>query len=88
MRPGVVSNYASLFMGPFIGANLIGLGGRTPPPYNVSISNVPGPVEPQYFGGARLLGVYPLAVLFHGVGPFIAAMTRVRAGRSRFCGRR
>jgi WS/DGAT/MGAT family acyltransferase len=75
MHPDVVSNYAALFMGPFIGANLVGLGGRTPPPYNVSISNVPGPVEPQFFGGARLLGAYPLSVLYHGVGLFIAAMT-------------
>ena len=36
---------------------------------------LPGPVEPQYLAGARLLGSYPLAVLYHGVGLFIAAMT-------------
>jgi WS/DGAT/MGAT family acyltransferase len=43
LPPGVARNYAALFMGPFIGGSLIGLGGRTSPPYNVSISNVPGP---------------------------------------------
>lgn len=64
--------YPALFMGPFIVQNLIGVGGRAAPPYNVSISNVPGPLEQQYLAGARLEAMYPLAMLYHGVGLFIA----------------
>jgi hypothetical protein len=45
------------------------------PPYNVSISNVPGPVEPQYLAGARLESLAPLALIYHGVALFIAAFT-------------
>lgn len=75
LAPAVIKNYAGLFMGPFVGANLVGLGGRVRPPYNVVVSNVPGPVEPQYMAGARLEAMYPIGMLYHGVGLFIAALT-------------
>ena len=33
-----------------------------PPPFNIIISNVPGPKRPLYFNGARLQGIYPLSI--------------------------
>ncbi|MGH3736008.1 MAG: WS/DGAT/MGAT family O-acyltransferase [Micromonosporaceae bacterium] len=38
----------------------------SPPPFNVLISNVPGPRRPLYFNGARLQGIYPVSVPFEG----------------------
>jgi diacylglycerol O-acyltransferase / wax synthase len=38
----------------------------TPPPFNLVISNVPGPSQQMYYGGARMEGSYPLSHLTHG----------------------
>ena len=34
---------------------------------NVTISNVPGPQVPLYLAGAKMVGVYPLSIVVHGV---------------------
>ncbi|MBF6468777.1 wax ester/triacylglycerol synthase family O-acyltransferase [Nocardia beijingensis] len=38
----------------------------TSPPFNVVISNIPGPREPQYWNGARVAASYPLSIPFDG----------------------
>jgi WS/DGAT/MGAT family acyltransferase len=48
-------------------AVLPGVAGRTTPPYNVVISNVPGPTDsPLYWNGSRLLGMYPASIVLNG----------------------
>jgi WS/DGAT/MGAT family acyltransferase len=58
--------YTMLLMAPTIVTLLTGIGGRTPPMFNITISNVPGPAEPLYFRGAELVSIYPASIVTHG----------------------
>ena len=72
---GAVELSPALFMAPFVAENLVGLGGKVPPPYNVSISSIPGSTEPRYLAGAELEALYPVTMLYHGIALFIGAFT-------------
>ena len=55
-------------------------GGKTLPPLaNLVISNVPGPREARYLGGARMVGYFPVSILTHGQGLNITLVSRDKA---------
>jgi WS/DGAT/MGAT family acyltransferase len=65
--PGATSMlYTLLADAPYGLAMLAGLGGRSPVPYSMSISNIPGPKDPVYVNGARMETFYAPAFLMHG----------------------
>jgi diacylglycerol O-acyltransferase len=66
LPPAARTPYTLLLNGPYIAGLVTGLRGHAPVPFNVGISNVPGPVEPLYFNGARLDALFPLSLLLHG----------------------
>ena len=54
--------------------------GPVGPPWNLVISNVPGPQVPLYMAGARLVANYPVSVITDGMGLNITLMS--------YCGQR
>ena len=48
---------------------------RMNPPVTVVISNVPGPRQPLYMGGAKLLHYYPVSTVSDGIGLNITVMS-------------
>jgi diacylglycerol O-acyltransferase len=45
------------------------------PPYNLVISNVPGPSQPLYLAGARVVANYPVSIPYHGLAFNITVMS-------------
>jgi diacylglycerol O-acyltransferase len=45
------------------------------PPYNLVISNVPGPSQPLFLAGARVLANYPVSIPYHGLAFNITVMS-------------
>ena len=61
-----MEQYTVLLMAPTMLTMLTGIGGRTRPMFNVTISNVPGPEKALYFRGAEMLGNYPASIVTQG----------------------
>ena len=67
MTPVQILAMSALGQAPAILGPMLRLGGIVKPPYNLIISNVPGPRTTQYFNGMRLLGTYPLSIPIDGM---------------------
>jgi diacylglycerol O-acyltransferase len=67
MTPAQIMAMSALGMAPAVLPALLHIHGITRPPFNLIISNVPGPRQPQYFNGARLDGMWPLSIPIHGI---------------------
>jgi diacylglycerol O-acyltransferase / wax synthase len=70
---------ASAFVPPAVAAlaarTTVGILGRTRPPLNLVVSNVPGPRSPLYIAGARLEAHYPVSAVVDGVGLNMTVMS-------------
>lgn len=66
MTPLQTLAMTALGMSPLAVYPLLHLDGRARPPFNLIISNVPGPREDMYWNGWRLDGLYPLSVVLDG----------------------
>ncbi len=61
-----MEQYTMLLMSATLISMLTGIGGRTRPMFNITISNVPGPDKPLFFRGAELVATYPASIVQHG----------------------
>ena len=67
MTPTQILAMSAIGQAPAIVAPLLRLQGIVRPPYNLIISNVPGPRTTHYWNGAKLVGTYPLSIPINGM---------------------
>lgn len=58
---------SALGMAPAIVTPMLRMHGFVRPPFNLIISNVPGPKKPMYLNGAKMTGTYPLSIPINGM---------------------
>ena len=66
MTPLQILAMSAVGTGPLLLQSIPGLQNLARPPFNLIISNVPGPRRLLYLNGARLDGMYPLSIPFDG----------------------
>ncbi len=67
MTPLQIMAMSAIGQAPAILGPLLGMQGIVRPPYNLIISNVPGPRTTHYWNGAQLVGSYPLSIPINGM---------------------
>jgi diacylglycerol O-acyltransferase len=67
MTPMQILAMSAIGQAPAILTPLLRMQGIVRPPYNLIISNVPGPRTTHYWNGAQLLGTYPLSIPINGM---------------------
>ncbi len=67
MTPTQIVAMSALGQAPAILTPLLKLQGVVRPPYNLVVSNVPGPKDTLYWNGARMVGSYPLSIPINGM---------------------
>jgi diacylglycerol O-acyltransferase len=67
MTPLQILAMSAIGLAPAVLPPLLKISGFTRPPFNLIISNVPGPRVPHYYNGAELVGMYPLSIPIHGM---------------------
>ena len=67
MTPVQILAMSAIGQVPAILTPMFRMQGIVRPPYNVIISNVPGPRTTHYWNGAQLLGTYPMSIPINGM---------------------
>jgi diacylglycerol O-acyltransferase / wax synthase len=67
MTPTQILAMSALGQAPAILGPVFRMQGIVRPPYNLVVSNVPGPRTTHYWNGARLTGTYPLSIPINGM---------------------
>jgi diacylglycerol O-acyltransferase / wax synthase len=67
MTPVQILAMSAVGQAPAILTPILRMQGIVRPPYNVIISNVPGPRTTHYWNGAQLVGAYPLSIPINGM---------------------
>ncbi len=67
MTPMQILAMSAIGQAPAILTPLLRMQGIVRPPYNLIISNVPGPRTTHYWNGAQLMGTYPLSIPINGM---------------------
>lgn len=67
MTPAQILAMSAIGQAPAIVGPMLRLQGIVRPPYNLIISNVPGPRTTHYWNGAKMVGTYPLSIPINGM---------------------
>ena len=63
LSPAARQDYMNMVLLPALMLTVAGASTSVPPPFNVLVSNVPGPAHALYLAGARLEEIYPLSLV-------------------------